>query len=263
MSPAGAVGSLGAWTLGAVRDLGRFSVFSAAVANAGRRPPFRLRRLVAEIYDTGVLSLLIVCVSGFAVGMVLALQGHNTLARFGADGQLGAVVGLALIRELGPVLTSLLVAGRAGSAMAAEIGSMTVYDEISALRTMDIDPVRFLAMPRVVAGTLALPMLILYSDFIGVWGGAAVVAVDPVIKLTVNEYFARMLEWVHLSDVIVGLVKGVVFGAIASVVPCTFGFRTRGGTEGIAASTTAAVVWSFMLILLFDFIIVRLNFALV
>src|SRR5207249_1289175 len=133
-----------------------------------------------------------------------------------------------------------VLTGRAGSAMAAELGSMTVYDEINALRTMDIDPVRFLVMPRVVAATIALPVLVLYSDFIGVWGGAAVVAADPAITIPVSTYFARMLEWVHFTDFVVGLVKGVVFGMVASLLPCTFGLRTRGGTEGIAASTTAA-----------------------
>jgi phospholipid/cholesterol/gamma-HCH transport system permease protein len=143
--------------------------------------------------------------------------------------------------------------------MAAELGSMTVYDEINALRTMDIDPVRFLVMPRFVAATLALPMLVLYADFIGVWGGALVVAVDPVITIPVHGYFDRMLEWVKFSDFIVGLAKGAVFGMIASIVPCTFGLRTRGGTEGIAEATTSAVVWSFMLILVFDFMIVRMT----
>src|SRR5207249_6606744 len=174
---------------------------------------------------------------------------------------LGPIVGLAMTKELGPVMMAFLLAGRAGSAMAAELGSMTVYDEINALRTMDIDPVRFLVMPRFVAATLALPLLILYSDFIGVWGGAVVVAIDPAIKLTVNEYFARMLEWVHLSDILIGLVKGLIFGMISSILPCTFGLRTRGGTEGIATATTAAVVWSFILIIVFDFLIVRGSFA--
>src|SRR5207249_8813288 len=175
---------------------------------------------------------------------------------------LGPIVGLAMTKELGPVMMAFLLAGRAGSAMAAELGSMTVYDEINAPRTMDIDPVRFLVLPRFVAATLALPVLILYADFIGVSGGAVVVAVDPVITIPVQSYFDRMLEWVKLGDFVTGLVKGVVFGMVASIVPCTFGLRTKGGTEGIAASTTAAVVWSFILILVFDFIIVRVTFAL-
>jgi len=175
---------------------------------------------------------------------------------------LGPIVGLSMTKELGPVLMAFLLAGRAGSAMAAELGSMTVYDEINALRTMDIDPVRFLVMPRFIAATLALPMLIIYADFIGVWGGAAVVALDPAITLTVHSYFDRMLEWVKFKDFITGIVKGTIFGMIASIVPCTFGLRTKGGTEGIASSTTNAVVWSFILILVFDFLIVRITFAL-
>jgi phospholipid/cholesterol/gamma-HCH transport system permease protein len=116
-------------------------------------------------------------------------------------------------------------------------------------------------MPRFLAATLALPVLILYADFIGVWGGALVVAADPAITVSVRSYFDRMLEWVHFSDFVVGLMKGVVFGMVASIVPCTFGLRTRGGTEGIAAATTSAVVWSFILILVFDFLIVRLTFV--
>jgi phospholipid/cholesterol/gamma-HCH transport system permease protein len=116
--------------------------------------------------------------------------------------------------------------------------------------------------PRLIASALALPMLVLYSDFIGVLGGAFVVALDPAISLSVNGYVERMLEWVDFGDVVVGLVKGAVFGVIASVVPCTFGLRTHGGAEGIAASTTSAVVWSFILILVFDFLIVRLTFTL-
>src|SRR5947207_15240351 len=107
--------------------------------------------------------------------------------------------------------------------MAAELGSMAVYDEINALRTLDIDPVRFLVMPRFIAATLALPLLIVYADFIGVWGGALVVAVDPAITIPVGSYFDRMLEWVKFTDFIVGLVKGLIFGMIASIVPCTFG----------------------------------------
>src|SRR4029077_3258409 len=135
---------------------------------------------------------------------------------------LGPIVGLSMTKELGPVLMAFLLAGRAGSAMAAELGSMTVYDEINALRTMDIDPVRFLVMPRFIAATLALPMLIIYADFIGVWGGAAGVALDPAITLTVHSYFDRMLEWVKFKDFITGIVKGTIFGMIASIVPCTF-----------------------------------------
>jgi phospholipid/cholesterol/gamma-HCH transport system permease protein len=253
---------LGAGVLEVLQVLGEVAQLFAATLRA---VPFAARdreRVVAQLVRVGTETLSIGALLSLFVGMVLVVQAADQL-RDVSQSVLGPIVGLSMTKELGPVMMAFLLAGRAGSAMAAELGSMTVYDEINALRTMDIDPVRFLTMPRFVAATVALPVLVLYADFIGVWGGAAVIAVDPAIKISVSEYFARMLEWVHLSDVVVGLVKGLVFGMVASIVPCTFGFRTQGGTEGIAASTTAAVVWSFILILVFDFLIVRVSFALV
>jgi phospholipid/cholesterol/gamma-HCH transport system permease protein len=218
------------------------------------------QRVVAQLVRVGTETLPIGALLSMFVGMVLVLQAADQLRQV-SQGVLGPLVGLSMTKEMGPVMMAFLLAGRAGSAMAAEVGSMAVYDEINALRTMDIDPVRYLVLPRFVAATVALPMLVLYADFIGVLGGAAIVGLDPAIKISLTEYFARMLEWVHFQDIFVGLVKAVVFGAVASILPCTFGFRTRGGTEGIATSTTAAVVWSFVLILLFDFLIVRVSFA--
>ncbi len=255
----GVFGRIGAGLLAILQVLGEAGSLFLATARAAAWAPVDRGRVVAQLVRVGTDTLSIGALLSLFVGMVLVVQAADQLREVN-ESVLGPIVGLAMTKELGPVMMAFLLAGRAGSAMAAELGSMAVYDEINALRTMDIDPVRFLAMPRVVAATLALPMLILYSDFIGVWGGAAVVGLDPAIKLTINEYFARMLEWVHFSDVVVGLVKGVIFGAIASVVPCAFGFRTRGGAEGIATSTTAAVVWSFILILVFDFLIVRVTF---
>jgi len=257
----GPLGRLGATLLDILQVLGEATRLFVAALRASAFAPVDRQRVAAQMVRVGTDTLSIGALLSLFVGMVLVVQAAEQL-RDVNESVLGPIVGLAMTKELGPVLMAFLLAGRAGSAMAAELRPMTVYDEINALRTMDIDPVRFLAMPRFVAATLTLPLLILYADFIGVWGGAAVVALDPAIKLTVNEYFARMLEWVHLDDVVAGLVKGVVFGMVASIVPCTFGFRTQGGTEGIAASTTAAVVWSFILILVFDFLIVRVTFAL-
>ena len=256
----GPVGRLGAGILDLLQVLGEAASLFAAAVRASAFAPIDRQRVVVQMVRVGTDTLSIGALLSIFVGMVLVVQAADQL-RDVNESVLGPIVGLAMTKELGPVMMAFLLAGRAGSAMAAELGSMTVYDEINALRTMDIDPVRFLVMPRFVAATLALPLLILYSDFIGVWGGAMVVAIDPAIKLTVNGYFARMLEWVHLSDILIGLVKGLVFGMIASILPCTFGLRTRGGTEGIATATTAAVVWSFILILVFDFLIVRGSFA--
>jgi phospholipid/cholesterol/gamma-HCH transport system permease protein len=159
------------------------------------------------------------------------------------------------------VIIAFLVAGRVGSATAAEIGSMKIYDEINALRTMDIDPVRYLTVPRLIAMALAVPMLVVYADVIGIIGGGIVVYTDPTVKISVHQYINNLAEWVNTKDIVVGLIKAFVFGVTIAVVSCTFGFRTEGGSEGVARSTTAAVVWSFVLILMFDYVIVRLAIA--
>jgi phospholipid/cholesterol/gamma-HCH transport system permease protein len=256
---AGPLARVGAGVLEVLQVLGESArLFLATVRTTALTARDR-ERIVAQLVRVGTDTLPIGALLSLFVGMVLVVQAADQLRDVSQE-VLGPIVGLAMTKELGPVMMAFLLAGRAGSAMAAELGSMTVYDEINALRTLDIDPVRFLVMPRFVAATLSLPLLVLYSDFIGVAGGAAIVAIDPAITLSVHGYVARMLEWVDFSDIVVGLVKGTVFGMIASIVPCTFGLRTRGGTEGIATSTTSAVVWSFILILVFDFLIVRVTF---
>lgn len=257
----GFLGRIGAGVLDALQILGEATTLLLAATRALPRSPGDRRRLVAQVVRVGTDTLPIGALLSLFVGMVLVVQSADQLRDVSQE-VLGPIVGLAMTKELGPVMMAFLLAGRAGSAMAAELGSMTVYDEVSALRTLDIDPVRFLVTPRLIASALALPMLVLYSDFIGVLGGAFVIAIDPAIALSVRGYFERMLEWVDFSDILVGLLKGFVFGVVASIVPCAFGLRTRGGAEGIAASTTAAVVWSFILILVFDFLIVRITFAL-
>jgi phospholipid/cholesterol/gamma-HCH transport system permease protein len=259
--PAGPLTRVGRSLLDVLQVLGEAVQLALAVVRNTRYALHDRRRVVAQLARIGVETFPIAALLSLFVGMVLVVQTADQLREV-SQGVIGPIVGLSMTKELGPTMMAFLLAGRAGSAMAAELGAMTVYDEINALRTMDIDPIRFLAMPRVVAATVSLPILVIYADFIGVLGGAAVVAVDPGIRLTAHEYFARMLEWVKLSDFLLGVLKAFVFGAIASILPCTFGFRTRGGTEGIAVSTTAAVVWSFVLILVFNFIIVRLGFAL-
>ena len=154
-----AIRNLGFLTVSLVAHLGRGATFGASIASHALRPPWRLRRLVNEVFDVGVLSLAIVCLSGLTVGGVLGLQGYTTLSRFGAEASLGAVVGLSLVRELGPVLTALLVTGRAGSAMAAEIASMVTTEQLDGLRMMSIDPVGFVVKPKALAMLIAMPML--------------------------------------------------------------------------------------------------------
>lgn len=258
---AGILGRIGSGVLDTLQILGEVATLFAAGTRAVPRSEGDRQRLVAQLVRVGTDTLPIGALLSLFVGMVLVVQSADQLRNVSQE-VLGPIVGLAMTKELGPVMMAFLLAGRAGSAMAAELGSMTVYDEVNALRTLDVDPVRFLVMPRLYAAALALPFLVLYSDFIGVLGGALVIALDPAITLSVNGYLERMLEWVDLGDVLVGLLKGLVFGIIASIVPCAFGLRTRGGAEGVARSTTAAVVWSFILVLVFDFLIVRITFAL-
>jgi len=217
-------------------------------------------RTMAQLVNVGNDTLPLAFLVSLFVGMVLVVQAADQLQQYTQE-ILGSIVGLAMTKELGPVIIAFLVAGRTGSATAAEIGSMSVYDEINALRTMDIDPVRYLAVPRLLAMAVAVPMLVVYADVIGIIGGGIVVSADPTVKISVHQYIANLTEWVNTKDIVVGLIKAFVFGVTVAIISCTFGFRTKGGAEGVARSTTAAVVWSFVLIILFDYIIVRLAIA--
>jgi len=252
---------VGAAVLSGLGRLGGAVVLLGATIRRLRFNPRDRGRIAVQLVRLGIDTLPIGSLLALFVGMVTVVQAADQVRQV-SQSVLGPIVGLAMTKEMGPVMMGFLLAGRAGSAMAAELGAMAVYEELAALRTLDIDPVRFLVVPRFVAATLALPILVLYADFVGIAGGALVVAVDPAIDLSVNAYLARLLEWLHLTDIAVGMLKAAVFGAVASIIPCSFGLSTRGGAEGIAASTTSAVVWSFVAILVLDFLIVRLTFGL-
>jgi phospholipid/cholesterol/gamma-HCH transport system permease protein len=217
-------------------------------------------RTMAQLVTVGNDTLPLAFLVSLFVGMVLVVQTADQLQAYTQD-ILGSIVGLAMTKELGPVIIAFLVAGRVGSAVAAEIGSMNVYDEVNALRTMDIDPIRYLAVPRLIAMALAVPMLVVYADVVGIIGGGIVVYADPTVKISVHQYISNLTQWVNTKDVVVGLIKAFVFGCTIAVISCTFGLRTKGGAEGVARSTTAAVVWSFVLIILFDYVIVRIAIA--
>ena len=163
-----------------------------------------------------------------------------------------------MVRELGPVMTSFLVAGRAGSAMAAELGVMTVYEEIDALKTLDIHPVRYLAMPRLIACLICVPALVIYSDCIGIAGGAIISNLHPKIFVSYTTYYDSMRDALKLREIGNGLIKSVIFGGIIALVSCYVGFKTSGGARGIGRSTTRSVVLSFMLILVADYFLTRL-----
>jgi len=257
VSATSAIEGLGARAIAILRDLGRFALFSVRLAGAAFRPPWRGRRLVREIYDTGVLSLVIVCISGLAVGMVLGLQGHNTLVRFGAAGSLGSVVGLSLIRELGPVLTSLLVAGRAGSAMAAEIASMVVTEQLDGLRMMSVDPLDFVVAPKAQAMILAMPLLSTLFTLFGIFGGYMVGVV--VLGGDGGSYMSTLENAVVFSDdVMGGFLKAGVFGLLVGLVATYRGYTAKPTSQGVSAAATSTVVIASVATLISDHFITAL-----
>jgi phospholipid/cholesterol/gamma-HCH transport system permease protein len=222
-----------------------------------REAPRNLQSILTQILIIGYETLPVAIVMAFFVGMVLALQTGIELNKYGGQNIIGAIVGHSMVRELGPVMTSFLVAGRAGSAMTAELGVMTVYEEIDALRTLDINPVRYLAMPRFLACLICVPALVIFTDFIGIIGGGIVSHFHPKIFVSYATYYDSLTAALKLREIGNGLVKSVVFGGIIALVCCYTGFKTTGGARGIGKSTTRSVVLSFMLILVADYFLTR------
>lgn len=220
------------------------------------RPPLYWRDIWVQMDTIGVQSLVIVCLTGIFTGMVLALQSSVQLSQFGASMLVGALVGASVVRELGPVLTALMVAGRVGSGIAAELGSMRVTEQIDALEAMGTDPIKKLVKPRVVAGVIMLPILTIATDFIAIVGG------QLISWLTLNQdsstYWNAVWNGLFMSDLFTGLAKPVAFGFIITVVACHRGLTTTGGTEGVGRSTTQAVVISSVLVLATDFFLTKL-----
>jgi len=240
-----------------VADLGRLGVFTLGVLRALFTPPVRFRLFVDELFKLGVLSLIIIGVSGLAVGMVLSLQGYNTLVRFGAEQSLGAVVGLALIRELGPVLTALLATGRAGSATAAEIGTMVATEQLDGLRMMSVDPMDLVVTPKAVAMVAVMPLLAAIFIVSGLFGGYLVgvklMGVDP------GAYMSSLESAVDFhDDVLVSLLKAVVFGVLVGLIATYRGFSSAPTSAGVSSATTSTVVVASVSILIVDYFITAL-----
>ena len=222
-----------------------------------REVPNNLPSIVTQMTIIGYETLPVASVMAFFVGMVLALQTGVELSKYGTQDIIGGIVGLSMVREMGPVMVSFLVAGRAGSAMAAEIGVMKVYEEIDALKTLDIDPVRYLIMPRLIAALISVPVLTLYADCVGMLGGAIISHLHPRIFISYGTYTDALRMALKFREIIAGLTKSFVFGGIIAVICCYVGFNTSGGARGIGISTTRSVVLSFMLILVADYFLTR------
>lgn len=246
--------ALGRWTLEKCAQVGRAGHFLYLALPLGWDLGPALHRVIKQIYNLGVLSLIIVLVAGLFVGMVLALQGYNILVGYGSEEALGQMVALSLLREFGPVVTALLFAGRAGSALTAEIGLMKTTDQLSAMEIMGVDPMRRIMAPRLWAGFIALPMLAMMFNLVGVYGGA-LVAVD-VLGVYEGSYWANMQSAVDVrDDLLNGLIKAFVFGFVVSWIAVYHGWNSEPTSEGISRATTMTVVQGSLAVLGLDFVL--------
>lgn len=239
-------------------EMGRFFQILWRTLSWTFRPPYDGKELVRQMVRIGVDSLPVVLLTALFTGMVMALQTFSTLKRFNAEGYVGSLVAISMVRELAPVISSLLIAGRCGSAMGAELGTMRVTEQIDALEVLATDPVHYLVVPRVWATVLMLPLLIVAADVIGIAGGYLV----SVVYFGANPvtYMENTFVFMDSADVRSGLIKAAFFGLIIAVVGCQKGYFTRGGAEGVGRATTRAVVLASIAILISDFFLTKLLF---
>lgn len=253
MPIAGLIERLGALIIDGILDLGYFVLFLIYSLLNVFMPPYKPRLWIRQIRIIGSDSMMLIVLIGAFTGMVLGLQGYNTLNRFGASGALGTLVALALVRELGPVLAALMIAARAGSAMAAELGSMQVTEQVDALTVMAINPVQYLVSPRMLAGLISFPLLTTIFDVIGIYGGYLVGV--KLMGAPRGPYFSGISSNMDLHDISTGFWKSVVFGVIVMWVCCYKGYNAERMATGVSRATTEAVVLSSVLILAFDYVI--------
>jgi phospholipid/cholesterol/gamma-HCH transport system permease protein len=256
MNPLAIIGRLFLSFLAAIGDLTLFAGRAIALGVSG---PFYPRAILRQMVDIGYYSLPVVGLTAIFTGMVLALQSHTGFSRFEAESAVATIVVLSMTRELGPVLAGLMVAGRVGASMAAEIGTMRVTEQIDALTTLSTEPFKYLVWPRLIAGLLMLPLLVIVADIIGVFGGYIV----GIYKLGFGpyEYINSTFEFLETQDVVSGLVKAAVFGFLVALMGCYQGYNSRGGAQGVGAATTKAVVSASILILTANYVVTELFFS--
>ncbi len=246
---------VGEKTVEAIHNLGRFGIFAGRASRTSTRSMFSPKSLPlvwTQRYIIGVRSVGVVMVTGAFVGMILAIQAYDQLAGMGMEERLGMLINLSVVKELGPVLVAVMLAGRVGGALTAELGTMNVTEQIAAVRSMGIDPVRYLVAPRVLACLLLTPALIVYADLLGILGGYFV----SVIQLEINSaaYWNFSAQGVELWDISIGVMKGFFFGAAIAVISCYKGFTCKEGAQGVGQACTEAFVGSFIAILAINFI---------
>jgi phospholipid/cholesterol/gamma-HCH transport system permease protein len=256
MNPLAIIGRLFLSFLAAIGDL---TLFASRAVVQGVSGPYYPRAILRQMIDIGYYSLPVVGLTAIFTGMVLALQSHTGFSRFEAQSAVATIVVLSMTRELGPVLAGLMVAGRVGASMAAEIGTMRVTEQIDALTTLSTDPFKYLVWPRLIAGLLMLPLLVLVADVIGVFGGYIV----GIYKLGFGpyEYINNTFEFLETEDVVSGLVKAAVFGFLVALMGCYQGYNSKGGAQGVGAATTKAVVSASILILTANYVVTELFFS--
>ncbi len=251
--------AVGRGTIGVVRSTGAAAVFGAQGLSHLLRPPFYGRMFLGAFVEFAYFSLPVVAMTAVFSGMVIALQSFTGFSRFNADSAVAGVVALSVVRELAPVLAALLVSGRVGAAMAAELGTMRVTDQIDALSTLSTNPMKYLVAPRLLAGTIALPLLVVVADILGVAGGFLVSTVK--LGFSAHTYLASTADILTWADVAAGLAKAAVFGLLIALMGCYHGYNSRGGAQGVGSATTSAVVAASILILAFDYVMTELFFA--
>jgi phospholipid/cholesterol/gamma-HCH transport system permease protein len=256
MNPLATIGRV---FIGFLAGLGRIAIFAANTISHCVRPPFYPSLIGRQMMDIGFFSLPVVGLTALFTGMVLALQSYTGFARFQAEGAVATVVVLSMTRELGPVIAGLMVAGRIGASMAAEIGTMRVTEQIDALVTLSTNPFKYLVVPRVLAAVAMLPLLVLVADVIGVLGGYLV----AVYKLNFNmsSYLRQTVDFLEWMDVVSGLVKAAVFGFLIAMLGCFHGYSSGGGAQGVGRATTNSVVSASIMILVVDYMLTELFFA--
>jgi phospholipid/cholesterol/gamma-HCH transport system permease protein len=237
---------------------GDWALFSGRAIREACRPPFEVREVVRHLYELGCRSVPLIATSGFAVGIVLSMHTRASLARFGAEALIPAGLGIALVRETGPLTAGLLLSGRIGAGIGAELGAMKVTEQIDALEALAVDSFKFLVVTRVVACVIALPILTSLMNFTGMLGGYAAEAAITGVPL--RTYFNQAFSLIQFSDLIPATLKTAVFGFLISTVACYLGVNTTRGTEGVGQASTGSVVFASMLLILANVLLVRLIF---
>ena len=252
-------GHLGRRVLDGIASIGSILAFTGRSFVSAVRSPLHYYQISRQLVDIGFYSLPVVGLTAIFTGMVLALQSHTGFSRFAVESGVPGIVVVAITRELGPVLASLMVAGRIGSAMAAEIGTMRVTEQIDALRTLSADPFSYLIAPRLIGAMIAMPLLVLIADTIGVLGGYIV----GVFKLgfSSRDYFQATFESLYAIDVISGLIKAVIFGLVIAAMGCYHGYYSQQGAEGVGSATTKAVASAMAVILMADYGVTEMFFS--